>query len=85
MELHERIWRAVDLLAARHGLSTSGLARRAGLDPTTFNRSKRHSRGGRKRWPSTESIAKVLDATDTPFSDFAQLVDDESGKEGFHK
>jgi len=85
MELHERIWRAVDLLAARHGLSTSGLARRAGLDPTTFNRSKRHSRSGRKRWPSTESIAKVLDATGTPFSEFAELVDSEYDGENFHK
>lgn len=60
---HDSIWRAIDALAERHQLSPSGLARRAGLDPTSFNKSKRFSADGRMRWPSTESIAKVLDAT----------------------
>lgn len=63
MLTHTGIWRAIDALAAQHGLSTSGLARRAGLDPTSFNRSKRVSRAGKPRWPSTESIAKILAAT----------------------
>ena len=60
---HDDIWRALDTLAAENGLSASGLARRAGLDPTTFNPSKRRMQDGRARWPSTESVAKVLDAT----------------------
>lgn len=60
---HEAIWNAIDALAARQRLSVSGLARRAGLDPTSFNKSKRHGADGRLRWPSTESIAKVLEAT----------------------
>jgi len=60
---HREIWDALDALAARHGLSASALARLAGLDATAFNRSKRVSRDGRERWPSTESIAKVLEAT----------------------
>lgn len=60
---HEAIWNAIDALAARHQLTASGLARRAGLDPTSFNKSKRYGQDGRLRWPSTESIAKVLDAT----------------------
>ncbi|MBO6758372.1 MAG: helix-turn-helix transcriptional regulator [Roseibium sp.] len=60
---HEQIWAAIDALAARHGLSASGLARRAGLDPTTFNPSKRVAGDGRPRWPSTESLAKILEAT----------------------
>jgi len=60
---HRDIWNAIDVLAARHGLSPSALARRAGLDATAFNPSKRVSSDGRARWPSTESIAKVLDAT----------------------
>ena len=38
---HEQIWAALDRLAARAGLSPSALARSAGLDPTTFNKSKR--------------------------------------------
>ena len=58
-----QVWAALDRLVARAGLSPSGLARRAGLDPTTFNRSKRITSGGRERWPSTESLAKALAAT----------------------
>jgi phage repressor protein C with HTH and peptisase S24 domain len=71
---HEDIWRALDTLAAEHGLSASGLARRAGLDATTFNPSKRCMSDGRARWPSTESLSKVLDATGTNLIDFTALV-----------
>lgn len=60
---HDEVWRAIDRLAERNGLSPSGLARRSGLDPTTFNKSKRHAPDGRPRWPSTESISKILRAT----------------------
>lgn len=59
---HSDIWNAIDALAARHRLSASALARLAGLDATAFNKSKRISKDGRERWPSTESIAKVLEA-----------------------
>lgn len=71
---HGDIWRAIDGLAAAHGLSPSGLARKAGLDPTTFNRSKRVSVEGKQRWPSTESVAKVLEATGASLADFVALV-----------
>ena len=71
---HEDIWRALDTLAAENGLSASGLARRSGLDPTTFNPSKRRMPDGRNRWPSTESVAKVLDATGASLDAFATLV-----------
>ncbi|WP_203071979.1 S24 family peptidase [Falsiroseomonas ponticola] len=71
---HEDIWRAIDALAAEHGLSASGLARRAGLDATAFNPSKRTGADGRARWPSTESVAKVLHATGTGMEAFASLV-----------
>jgi phage repressor protein C with HTH and peptisase S24 domain len=60
---HADIWNAIDALAGRHRLSASALARLAGLDATAFNKSKRVSKDGRERWPSTESIAKVLEAT----------------------
>jgi phage repressor protein C with HTH and peptisase S24 domain len=76
---HADIWRAIDRLAESHGMTASGLARRAGLDPTTFNRSKRMTAAGKQRWPSTESIAKVLRATGASFSDFVALVGDEAG------
>lgn len=66
---HGDVWGAIDQLAARNGLSASALARSAGLDPTTFNKSKRVAPDGRPRWPSTESIAKVLTATQSTVFD----------------
>jgi phage repressor protein C with HTH and peptisase S24 domain len=75
MLTHAQVWSAIDRLAARAGLSASGLARRAGLDPTTFNKSKRITPQGRPRWPSTESIAKALAATGTPFDTFVTLIE----------
>lgn len=71
---HEDVWRALDALAAEHGLTPSGLARRSGLDPTTFNPSKRRMPDGRARWPSTESLAKALDATGATIDAFSTLV-----------
>jgi phage repressor protein C with HTH and peptisase S24 domain len=79
MLTHAQVWSAVDRLAARAGLSASGLARRAGLDPTTFNKSKRITPQGRARWPSTESIAKALAATGTPFDIFVALIEPRGG------
>jgi len=74
MLTHLQIWRAIDALAARHNMSPSGLAKLAGLDPTTFNKSKRGGDSGKLRWPSTESIAKVLTATGATLEDFVALV-----------
>lgn len=71
---HQQIWAAIDALAARYGMSASGLARRAGLDPTTFNKSKRLGPDGRKRWPNTESIAKILTATGAGLDEFIGLT-----------
>ena len=73
---HSQIWTALDRLAARAGLSPSGLAKKSGLDPTTFNKSKRITPDGRPRWPSTESVAKALDATATTIDTFVQLIGD---------
>ncbi|MBP2313384.1 LexA family transcriptional regulator [Azospirillum soli] len=73
---HADIWRAIDRLAAQNGLSASGLARRAGLDPTTFNKSKRTTGDGKLRWPSTESVSKVLEATNASLSEFVSLIGD---------
>lgn len=73
---HEGIWAAVDSLAARQGMSASGLAKTAGLDPTTFNKSKRMSREGKPRWPSTESISKILNATGHSLTEFVALLDE---------
>lgn len=67
---HDQIWSAIDALAGRYGFTASGLARKAGLDATTFNRSKRIGPDGRERWPSTESIAKILTATGASLDEF---------------
>jgi phage repressor protein C with HTH and peptisase S24 domain len=79
MLTHNQIWTALDRLAARAKLTPSGLAKKAGLDPTTFNKSKRVTPEGRPRWPSTESVAKALAATNTKVDTFMSLLTD-SGK-----
>ncbi|RWX70377.1 helix-turn-helix transcriptional regulator [Mesorhizobium sp. M4B.F.Ca.ET.089.01.1.1] len=72
---HDRVWAAIDALAERYSLSASGLARRAGLDSTAFNKSKRLSSDGRPRWPSTESLAKIIEATGASLEEFTGLVE----------
>lgn len=74
MFTHTQIWRGIDRLAASHGYSPSGLAKLAGLDPTSFNKSKRHSPEGKPRWPSTESLSKVLAVTGATMSEFFELI-----------
>jgi phage repressor protein C with HTH and peptisase S24 domain len=73
---HARIWAAIDALAARHSMSPSGLARRSGLDATAFNKSKRCSADGRPRWPSTESLAKIMQATGCSLDDMLALIEE---------
>jgi phage repressor protein C with HTH and peptisase S24 domain len=82
---HSDIWQAIDRLAAQNELSASGLARRAGLDPTTFNKSKRTTNEGKLRWPSTESISKVLEATASSFSEFVALIDNDQAKSSMQR
>ncbi|MBC7908766.1 MAG: helix-turn-helix transcriptional regulator [Rhodospirillaceae bacterium] len=72
---HADIWSAIDALAHDNGLTASALARRAGLDPTTFNKSKRITREGKPRWPSTESVAKVLEATGASLTDLVGYME----------
>ena len=72
---HGDVWKAVDKLAAAYGLSASGLARKAGLDPTTFNKSKRVTRDGKLRWPSTESVSKILKATGADLQEFIDYIE----------
>jgi phage repressor protein C with HTH and peptisase S24 domain len=79
MLTHSQIWTAIDTLAQRHGLTPSALAKRAGLDATTFNRSKRQGADGHPRWPSTESIAKILAATGVGVDEFLAIITSEPG------
>src|SRR6267154_1752936 len=79
---HSQVWAALDRLAERAGMSASGLAKRSGLDPTTFNKSKRVTPDGRERWPSTESLAQALAASGSSIDTFMQLIGD--GARGGH-
>jgi phage repressor protein C with HTH and peptisase S24 domain len=79
MLTHAQVWTALDRLAAHAGLTPSGLAKRSGLDPTTFNKSKRITPAGRARWPSTESVAKALAATGATIDTFVQLIEEAEG------
>lgn len=76
---HNDLWKAIDSLADQHGLSASGLARRAGLDPTAFNKSKRVTPDGSPRWLSTESLSKALQAVGASLEDFAALAEGRRG------
>ena len=75
---HSQLWKAIDSLARHEGLSVSALARRAGLDATSFNPSKRFGPGEppRPRWPSTESLTRILAATGLSLGEFAALARD---------
>ena len=84
MLTHNQIWTAMDRLAERAGLTASGLAKKAGLDPTTFNKSKRQTAEGRMHWPSTESVDKVLEATGATLDEFMNLVSVKAAAERAH-
>src|SRR5262249_11427932 len=82
MLTHAQIWAAIDRLAKRANLSASGLAKRAGLDPTTFNKSKRITRQGRERSPSTQSVAQSLADAGICIEEFAGLITDRRADAG---
>ena len=87
MFTHKDIWRGIDRLASSFGYSASGLAKKAGLDPTSFNKSKRLSPDGKPRWPCTESLAKILSVTGATMSDFIALIgaENDNGPNALHK
>ena len=76
---HKQVWAAIDTIAERYGFSASGLAKKSGLDPTSFNPSKRNGPDGRPRWPTTESIANLLEAAGASIEEFSDLL---SGRKG---
>jgi CheY-like chemotaxis protein len=81
MFTHQQVWDAIEALARARGWSLSRLAVRGGLDPTALNRSKRAGFDGKPRWPSTETLAKLLSATDTTLGEFCRLVEREPESE----
>jgi phage repressor protein C with HTH and peptisase S24 domain len=79
MFTHKQVWNAIDIIAERYGFSASGLAKKSGLDPTSFNPSKRNGPDGRPRWPTMESISRVLNASGAPVDEFMEIL---AGKKG---
>ena len=73
---HQDIWQAIDKFAFQQNMSCSGLAKFSGLDATTFNKSKRWSKYGQPRWPSTGSIAKILNSTGKTIEDLVKCIRD---------
>lgn len=71
---HDILWQAIEDIAKHNGLSCSGLAKKSGLDATTFNKSKKFSSDGTPRWPSCCTIAKIIRAMNITMYDFADFV-----------
>lgn len=71
---YDAMWNSIEYIARSKNLSCSGLAQSGGLDPTTFNKSKRHSKYGQPRWLSMETIFKILTSTHTRFLDYAVIL-----------
>lgn len=81
---HYQIWHAIELFAKEHGMTCSGLAKRSGLDPTTFNKSKRATVFGQPRWPSTGTISKILSATNAAPQDFFKFINADNKEPNSH-
>ena len=73
---HFKIWKSIDKIAYINGISVSALAKKAGLDSTAFNKSKRRYPCGKCRWPSTESVCKVLRVMNLDWGKFCQYMDE---------
>lgn len=73
------VWEALDALALEQGLTPSGLARAAGLDPTTFNPSRRispHADGrADMRWMALPTLLRALDVLKISPAQFIQGLD----------
>ncbi len=72
--MSKKIWNAIEQIAGSQNLSVSGLAKQAGLNPTTFNKSKRVSTAGQERWPSTRSISQILKTSNLTWNDFPNFI-----------
>ncbi len=70
----DEIWNAIDKLAKINNMSPSAMAKKAGLNSTTFNKSKRIGPDGKKRWPSFESINKLIVAFNISLLDFYNIA-----------
>lgn len=75
-------WHAIDNLAAAHHISCSRLAQISGMDITALNKCKRISPDGKQHWMSVGSLAKIMNATNTSWRDFADYFPPERRAQG---
>ena len=66
---HMEIWSKIDKVAKKKGITASALAKGCHMDATAFNKSKRFTPQGQPRWPSSGTLAKVIE--------FAGMTDEE--------
>ena len=71
---HSELWDGIQNLAASKSISCSRLAVISGLDPTTFNRSRHKTKYGQDRWPTTQTISRIMDATGISLAEFAEFL-----------
>ena len=73
MKYHDALWASIYQIATDNHISRYTLAKRCGLDSTTFNPSKQYAAHGQARWISTETLAKILINTNTTPTKFAEI------------
>lgn len=71
---HQMLWNAIERLAKENGMTCSGMAKKCGLDATTFNKSKQFTANGAPRWPSCGTLAKVLTTLHVSPIEFAKMI-----------
>lgn len=76
---HAAVWAAIDEIARRREISASRLSIQIGGDSTAFNPSKR-TKNGEFRWPSIETIARILILHQMTFAEFGLLIDNHMGR-----
>lgn len=74
MNAHQVIWSVIDEMARRNKMSLCHLALISGLDNTCLAPNKRFTRNGKPRWPSIETVYKILTATHTDVITFVRLI-----------
>ncbi|MHA1541311.1 MAG: hypothetical protein ACTSXL_01565 [Alphaproteobacteria bacterium] len=72
-----KFWKAIDKIAEKQGISVSRLAVNSGLNISTFNKSKRISNLGKKRYPTLRTVLAVLKSSKTSWNEFIFLIEEE--------
>lgn len=70
------VWLTIDQLARKNKMTPSRLAALAGLDSSTFNKSKRFDNMGTYRLPSLNSVMAVCNALNITLTQFGMEMDE---------